>query len=74
MGCVKFQIHGEDRDFLKKSDHIWDAKKIYEQKKKFFNFFLCSPVYFDKKSILLLIKDEKLSCSKGVNALQCPTS
>ena len=74
MGCMKFQIHGEDRDFLKKSDHIWDAKKIHEQKKKFLCFFLCSPVYFDKRSILPLIKDKIFSCSKGVNALQCPTS
>ena len=39
MGCVKFQIHGEDRDFLKKSDHIWDAKKIHEQKKSSSVFF-----------------------------------
>ena len=46
MGCVKFQIHGEDRDFLKKNDHIWDARKSrknYEQEKKvclFFSMFL----------------------------------
>ena len=48
---MKFQIHGEDRDFLEKSDHIWDGmqenqEKNHEQEKKSLSvFFIPSEVH-----------------------------